>query len=314
MGCVKLGSGALADRRVAIRLVHQAYDAGVRLFDTADAYAAGASESVLGEALAGRDDAVVATKVGYLFRERSSLEQALRAAVLPIRSRLQSRARPRRSEPAQEQRSRGYAAHDFSPDHVRAAVDASRRRLRRDRLDLVQLHGPPPPEQCPAVEVLDELVGRGSIQSIGVGCERLESAVAWSGVEAIGALQVPFGVLDPQAANVLPALRERGLGTIVRGALGGGVLGLHARRAPTGLDPVRSRRVERLEALAREHGVDLLQIAMWYALHAAPNDAVLIGMSSPDQVDAAVRMATAPVPDAAVVAHVVAIVEDEASA
>jgi len=80
MGCVKLGSvGALHSGRSACRLVRNAVDAGVRFFDTADAYGSGISEAALGEALAPvREDVVVATKVGYLFKERGRLGQLTR--------------------------------------------------------------------------------------------------------------------------------------------------------------------------------------------------------------------------------------------
>src|SRR4051794_41601541 len=76
LGCVGLGSGA--DRRVAddVRLVRAAIDLGVTTFDTADVYGGGASEHVLGRAIGQRrDEVVVATKGGFVFRARPPVEQ-----------------------------------------------------------------------------------------------------------------------------------------------------------------------------------------------------------------------------------------------
>ena len=71
-GCVKLGGSA--GMRAGVRLVRAAIDSGVTVFDTADAYNAGASERTLGHALgARRADVVVMTKGGYLFRDRTPI-------------------------------------------------------------------------------------------------------------------------------------------------------------------------------------------------------------------------------------------------
>src|SRR5579859_7757969 len=134
LGCVNLGS--VGGRRGA-RLVHQALDLGVRFFDTADAYGAGASERVIGAALRGRRDrAFVATKAGYVFKERTALEHAARrlasAAIRPV-GRLTRRGSSATSLLAG---SSGYASQDFSARHLRTALEASLRRLDTDYIDL----------------------------------------------------------------------------------------------------------------------------------------------------------------------------------
>ena len=70
-GCVRLGSASGdSSWRSDVQLVRAAVDAGVTLFDTADAYGHGASERILGKALrARREDVQIATKVGYRFAE-----------------------------------------------------------------------------------------------------------------------------------------------------------------------------------------------------------------------------------------------------
>lgn len=298
LGCSKLGS--LAARQTpgrARRIVAAALDGGVRLFDTADAYGAGTSESILGRALGGRDDVVVATKVGYLFDDRTTPQAAARAALGAVSRRV------RRSG------STAYAAQDFSPAYVRRAAAASLRRLRRSRIDLLQFHGPPPPDGTDLPEVVAELIAAGDVAHFGVGAESVESAAAWLAVDGLASVQLPFGVLDPQAAAiVLPEARRRGVAVIARGVLGGGLLGAHATGGAAALDVARLDRVRRLEALARDHGADLLQLAVWYAAGADGVDAYLLGASSPAQLQAALRMA-AGAPDPSVLAEIARIVD-----
>lgn len=296
MGCVKLGSGtAIGSGRGAQRVVHAALDAGIRLFDTADAYGAGRSESVLGAALRGRrDDVVITTKAGYRFRERRHL-----ASVGRVVDRIAGR--------------RAYAEQDFSPGALRAAVLASLRRLQVDRIDVLQLHGPPDPADLGSFDELSSLVEDGLVTAVGVGCERLDSAAAWIDDGRVGTVQLPCGVLDPQAAaSLVPAARAIDMGVLVRGVLGGGVLARYVRGEDTGLDPARLARLDRLAAVSAEAQVDVLQTALWYGRHGVGADAVLIGMSSVSQVHDAVRMWTAPAP-AGVLEQVAAIVEEPAA-
>lgn len=273
IGTAKLGSGSVLRRPTeAIRLVHAALDAGVRLFDTADAYGAGRSEEILGRALHGRTDGVVvATKVGYRFRERRG---------------------PTRLLPG-----RGYAEHDFSPEHLRSAVIASLRRLRTDRIDLLQLHGPPEPVEFAGFDELTRLIDDGLVRAIGVGCEQFSSAEAWIADDRIGCVQLPCGVLDPEPVDTLiPDARTRGMGVIARGVLGGGLLARFVRGEDTGLDERRLDWVRRLAVLAAEADADLMQLAVWYATGTIGADAILIGMTSTAQLQDAVRMVQAPPP------------------
>src|ERR1700730_8117510 len=122
LGCVNLGS---VGGREGVRLVHQALGLGVRFFDTADAYGAGASERVIGGALRGRrDQAFVATKAGYVFRERTAPEHAARRLAGPIVRRVDRSTRPR-SATSPTAGSPVYASQDSASRPLRTALDAS---------------------------------------------------------------------------------------------------------------------------------------------------------------------------------------------
>jgi aryl-alcohol dehydrogenase-like predicted oxidoreductase len=97
----------------AIALMHKAFDLGVTLFDAADTYGNGLSEELIAKALSKqRDEIVIATKVGYDFVTHG-----------------ETRGRGQREIPQ-----------DFSPDAIMRATDAALKRLKTDRIDLLQLH------------------------------------------------------------------------------------------------------------------------------------------------------------------------------
>lgn len=310
MGCVKLGSvGAFHSRKNACQLVRRAVDSGVRLFDTADAYGSGISESTLGEALAPvRDGVVVATKVGYLFKERGRLAQLTRGAARAAMRSLGPVLSRSRSSVAVT--GTAYSKQDFSAAYVRAAVVGSLRRLRTGHLDLLQFHGPPAPEQCELPEVVSRLRDEGLVRYFGVGCERLDVAEAWVGVPGLTSIQLGFGVLDPEAAaDLIPQARQAGVGIIARGVLGGGLLAQFIRGRPINLDAKRSMHLHRLVDLATDHGTDVMQLAVWYGLHRSQVDAILLGISSSAQLEANVRMVRQPLPSASLLQQITDIVE-----
>ena len=306
MGCNKLASvAARQSERSAIRLVHAAVDAGIQLFDTADAYGAGASESTLGAALRGNTSAVVATKVGYRFSQRSRRTRLALAAVNKARS----------AFPGQATRPAGYAVQDFSPGYIRSAVDASLSRLQRDHVDLLQLHGPPSAESCDLPEIVSELLNAGKVRYFGVGCESLESADSWSGVAGVSAIQLPYGILDPAPAErLIPELRRAGVGVLARGVLGGGVLARFERAQDPGIDDARVRRLDRLRVLGLARSVDIAQLAVWYAQYSADVDVLVIGISNETQLQATFRFAAAARPDDALLAELQAIAADRQNA
>ncbi len=236
-GCVNLGSASnTASTSEQIKLVRTAIDLGVTVFDTADAYGNGSSERLLGRALADRRQHVtISTKAGYVFRPRSSYEQrARRIAATVQRAVTAARARIASTDGDAPIGTSGpggsYQQQDFSPAHITAAVEASVQRLGTDYVDVLQLHGP----VVFVPGLLDELQGlreRGLVRRFGVGSESVESAREWVGAANLDVIQLPFGVLDPEASRrrlrIGPHRRRPDLGAWGTGRWGPG--GRHER-------------------------------------------------------------------------------------
>lgn len=312
-GCVKLGSAtAPASWSDHVGLVRGAVDAGITLFDTADAYSSGISERLLGVALRGRrDDVTIATKVGYVFRPRTRVEQQARRAATRIRPLLrnpfggsaESNSSGRAGQGAADsvgggQASGGYQQQDFSPEHIRRSLVASLDRLGTDYIDVYQLHGPPRLLDG-ALGALVEARDAGLVRSIGVGAESIESAAAWSACPEIDVVQLPFGVLDPEAAAILgddrAAMPNRRFW--VRGVLGGGILAA-AMRDPAEIDEHPKRRlVLDLIDIADGAGMRLDELAVRWVRSHDDVDAMLVGISSPEHIRRTVALSElAPLP------------------
>jgi aryl-alcohol dehydrogenase-like predicted oxidoreductase len=143
----------------AIALMHKAFDLGVTLFDAADTYGNGLSEELLAKAFpTNRDQIVIATKVGYDFVTHG-----------------ETRARGQREIPQ-----------DFSPDAIIRATDAALRRLKTDRVDLLQLHNILMDQVYDDAlwTTLEQLKASGKIRYYGIA---LGPAVGWlyEGINAI---------------------------------------------------------------------------------------------------------------------------------
>jgi aryl-alcohol dehydrogenase-like predicted oxidoreductase len=297
-GCVRLGSisGGGSMRR-DVRLIHEAIDAGVTIFDTADTYGNGTSERVLGRALRGRrSDVEIATKVGYLFDDRPMVNQRVKRIAYPAVLRARRRratAVPHTGLQREEQ--------NFSPEYLRAAVDASLRRLGTDYLDVCQLHAPATvlPE---AVEELNRLVDTGKMRRFGVGAERVSAARDWlSSVDSLGVLQVPFGLLDPAAAEGLFGLAADHSASIwARGVFGGGMFATSPHFPAKPVSDPKSELVDQLQTLASQRGVSLFQLSLDYVRSFGVVSTVLVGINSPEHLAQNLAMWAAPRIDTAV--------------
>jgi aryl-alcohol dehydrogenase-like predicted oxidoreductase len=165
------------------RALRHAVDLGVTFFDTADLYGFGHSEEVIGSALADlRSKIMIATKVGMLDAEGNQ---------------------------------------DFSPKHIRHALEQSLRRLRTDYIDLYQLHSPPISliESNPEViACMQELQREGKIRSFGISVRSPDEGLV--AVERLGfkCLQVNFNLLDQRALDngLFDLCLKREVGIIAR--------------------------------------------------------------------------------------------------
>jgi aryl-alcohol dehydrogenase-like predicted oxidoreductase len=190
-GTKPLGWGEVDDAE-SIRAIRRGLELGVTLFDTADLYGTGRSERVLGRALAGRrDDVVVATKFGNTFDEET----------------------------------RQFTGTDVSPAYVRAACEASLRRLGTDRVDLYQLHveNVDPGQAAAVQEVLEALADEGKIHAYAWSTDDPTLARLFAGGPRFVAVQHELNVLN-DVPEMLALCEELGLASIDRGPLGMGLL------------------------------------------------------------------------------------------
>ena len=283
LGCVSLG----AMGRQGVRLVQYALDIGVRIFDTADAYGHGSSEIVLGRALGKRrQEAFVATKGGFLFKERSALVSVagplVRSAVSWTRAGM-PRHRGRTSPTA------AYTGQDFRPAYLGAALDASLRRLGTEYVDLYQLHAPRA-FQDDVLGFAEDMRAAGKIRGFGIGAEDLGSTESWINTGSLSHIQVPFGILDPGAQErIIPAAAARSIYVLVRGVYAAGFIARPDGPDAAALRPGQPEVLRSLAALARSAGVSPLQIATWFVTTRPGISGMLIGTSSPAHLSEAAR-------------------------
>lgn len=282
VGCVNLGSaGSGHSSADQVRLIRSAIDRGVTTFDTADAYGNGTSERLLGKAVQGRrDEVVLASKGGYRFRDRTPIEQWARARVGATVRRLRHRSEQVTARDwSARSASGGYTEQDFSPGHLRSAIEASLRRLGTDHIDLYHLHGPDQVDDEVLAE-LDDLRQAGTIGGFGIGAESLGSAEAWLRVPQVDNLFIPFGILDPDGSGLIDTAAKRGCGVWIRGVLGGGVLSAAARSIDEIAGHPKQTTVTELVAVAKRAGVGVDELAIRWLHHQPDVETVVVGIGS----------------------------------
>lgn len=161
-GCGRLNGGA--DKATSLRLIHAALDQGIRYFDTAPPYGLGASESVLGEALEGRqENVIVATKAGLARPASPGLLQKARAVVKPMAQWVPG---------LRQAVLRGMAlrapAGNFEAGFIARSFETSLRQLRRERVDCLLLHEAQADDTlAPLQELLDRCIEQGRLGAYG---------------------------------------------------------------------------------------------------------------------------------------------------
>jgi len=178
--------GPAIDDETAGRLLNAVLDGGINLIDTSPDY--GRSEELIGTYLSHRrDEFFLASKCGC-----------------PLEV-------PAGTPPPYP--------HDYSPANVRADVEQSLRRLRTDRLDLVQVHISPSVEQLrdnQTVETLQELQKEGKIRFIGMS-GILPNLPAQIAMDVFDAFQIPYSAIQRDHEELITAAAATGAGTLIRG-------------------------------------------------------------------------------------------------
>jgi aryl-alcohol dehydrogenase-like predicted oxidoreductase len=236
------------DRAEAVATLHRALDIGLNFLDTAEVYGPFANEELLGEALEGRrDQAVIATKFGFNI--------------------VDGQVRGVNSQPA----------------NIRAVCEASLKRLRTDRIDLFYQHRVDPAVPIEdVVGTLADLKREGKILAIGLseaGPETLRRAHA---THPIDALQSEWSLWERTIeTDIIPVVRELGIGFVPYSPLGRGFLTGQAKRAeelPDGdyrkNDPryqganfdANLKAANAVKAVAEAHGASMAQVALAWLL------------------------------------------------
>lgn len=257
-GCASWWGRPAFDERAAIRLVHQALEGGVSVFDTGASYSQGEAEARLGRALAGRDTSglMVATKAGTDFRD-------------------------------------GRIVRDFSPDGVEASIARSRERLGLATIPLLQLHGPAQAEiGPPLLERLEQLRARGWFRWLGLNSFDA-GVLTWAAeMPAFDALMLDYNVLRPERATLIARAAANGKAVLAGMPLAMGHAGLQVLKLRAPRDLWYAAR-----GLAR-HGREVREGAAFGFLRRLPGwsaaQASLAWVLANGQVDCAVAGTTRP--------------------
>ncbi len=256
------------DEAQSIRTIHEAFDRGITLFDTAPVYGFGRSEEILGKALAQggrRRRAVIATKAGLDWRAGTPFRNASRARI------------------------------------IKEAED-SLRRLQTDVIDLYQVHWPDPKTPiAETAEAMAELHRAGKIRAIGVSNFSPGQMDEFRAAAPLHTTQPPYNLFERAIeADVLPYAVSRGIVMLAYGALCRGLLsGLMTSTTKFSGDDLRKAdpkfqgqrfqeylgAVEKLEKFASgTYSKHVIHLALRWILDRADTAVALWGARRPDQL------------------------------
>src|SRR5215210_8445045 len=274
LGTMMFGAWDNADHDDSIRIIHRALDAGINFVDTADVYAEGESEEIVGKALQGRrDDVVLATKFFM----------------------------PMGEEPNRRGSSRRW---------IVRAVEDSLRRLGTEWIDLYQVHRPDPAVDVDeTLGALTDLVRQGKVRYIGSssysGSQIVEAQ--WvardRGLQRFRTEQPPYSLLVRGIElDVLPTAQRHGMGILTYSPLAGGWLSGRWTADATPTSPARQRlvarfdmslpenqrkleAVEQLQQVADDAGVSMIELAIAFAVNHPGVTSAIIGPRTMEQLE-----------------------------
>ena len=207
LGCMGLsfGLGPATERKEGMRVIRSAVERGVTLFDTAEGYGPFINESLVGEALQPvRDQVLICTKFGFAINDKGEMTGL-----------------------------------DSRPEHIREVVEASLKRLRTDRIDLLYQHRVDP--DVPIEEVagtVKELIAEGKVLHFGLSEASVANIRKAHAVQEITAVQDHYSLWmrDPEQTK-FALCEELGIGLVAWGPLGQGFLTGKITRGMTFDDP-----------------------------------------------------------------------------
>jgi aryl-alcohol dehydrogenase-like predicted oxidoreductase len=237
------------------RLLNAVLDGGINLIDTSPDY--GRSEELIGSYIGHRrDEFFLASKCGC------PLE--LPADIPPP------------------------YPHDYSPGNVRADVEQSLRRLRTDRLDLVQVHMSPTRaalEQNHTVETLNELRAEGKVRFIGMSgiLPNLPDHIA---MDVFDVFQIPYSAVQRDHEELITRAADGGAGTFIRGGAARGAASEEKnwRTGPLSQDPGAGQRnwdTSGVADLVKEAGMSNMEFVLRFTLSHPGLSTTIVGTSNP---------------------------------
>jgi D-threo-aldose 1-dehydrogenase len=285
----------------AVSTLEAAWDAGIRVFDTAPLYGLGLSETRFGAILPrwNRDAFVVSTKIGRVLRD------------------CEPDAVPHVGFHDTPSRTFDF---DYSADGIRRSLDGSLERLKLDRVDVLLVHdvdvfthGSREASDARIRELfdrggyraLDEMRAAGVVGAIGAGVNEWQvcQTLATLGDFDCFLLAGRYTLLEQEALeSFLPLCETRGIGIILGGPFNSGILatgpvpGAWYNYAPAPPDVLD--RVTRIDRVCRAHGVALAEAALQFVLAHPAVKTVIPGANSPDQVRTNAALLEAPIPPA----------------
>ncbi len=278
LGTMSFGALGNTDHDDCVRIVRRALDAGINCIDTADVYSQGESEEICAKALVGvRDEIVLSTKCYW----------------------------PMGTDPNRRGLSRRW---------IVRACDESLRRLRTDHIDIYHLHKPDlATDLDESLGAMDDLVHAGKVRTVAMSTFPADLIVEAQWVASRRGYARPRVEQPPYSVfvrgierDVLPTCARHGMGVLVWGPLNSGWLSgkYSGGAAPAGSrgerwasrsgrgwqldrEPVRRKvaLVEALDALARDHDLTLLQLALAFAIEHPAVSSAIIGPRTMVQLD-----------------------------
>ncbi|MEP6763036.1 MAG: aldo/keto reductase [Gemmatimonadaceae bacterium] len=275
LGTMMFGAWGNKDHEESIRIIHHALDSGINFVDTADVYADGESEEIVGKALVGRRDKVVlATKA-----------HASMGADVNMRG-----------------NSRRW---------IVSEVESSLKRLKTDWIDLYQMHRFDPNTDIEeTLRALDDLITQGKIRYAGSSTFPAVEIVEAQWIARDRRLarlvteQPPYSIMSRGIeGDVLAACLKYGIGVLTWSPLNGGWLSGNWRKGVTTVDSHRAARrperfdlsnienqrrlevVEQLAVLAEEAGISLVHMAIAFVLQHPAVTSAIIGPRTMEQLE-----------------------------